>query len=98
MNEHDETLRKTLEEVKQLRSEREESLREVASTEYSSRLRGAERLYWMYAVVCVALGVAAINFFARSFDAKTLIGSAVIMLVLYETTVLMKLWFTTSRL
>ncbi len=98
MSEHDDTLRKTLEEVTRLRVEREESLREVATREYSGRLRTAERIYWFYGVACVAMGVAAINFFVRSFDIKTLIGCAVVILVIYETTVLMKLWFATARM
>jgi hypothetical protein len=92
MSEHDETLQNALEENARLRSEREESLREVASTEYSGRLRWAERIYWIYGLACVSMGVSAINSFARGFDIKTLIGSAVVILVLYETTVLMKLW------
>jgi uncharacterized protein DUF6768 len=98
MSEHDDSLRRALEENARLRSEREESLREVASSEYSGRVRFAERVYWAYAIPCVALGVASINFFSRSYDLKTLIGSAVVMLVLYETTVLMKLWFATARM
>ncbi|HYW79012.1 MAG TPA: DUF6768 family protein, partial [Thermoguttaceae bacterium] len=98
MSEHDETLQKALQENSRLRSQREESLREVASTEYAGRLKGAERIYWVYALVCVALGVSAINFFSSSFDLKTLIGSAVVILVLYETTVLMKLWFATATM
>ena len=98
MSEHDDTLRKTLEEVTRLRSEREESLREVATNEYSGHLRSAERIYWLYVVACAAMGVAAINFFVRSFEIKTLIGCAVVILVIYETTVLMKLWFATARM
>lgn len=98
MNEHDETLQSALEENARLRSQREESLREVASTEYSGRLRFAERIYWVYGIVCVVVGVSAINFFARSFDVKTLIGSAVAMLVVYETSVLMKLWIATASM
>ncbi len=98
MSEHDETLRKTLEEVARFRCEREDNLREVAANDYSRHLRNAERIYWWYAVICVAVGVAAINFFVRSFDLKTLIGCAVVMLVVYETTVLMKLWFATARM
>lgn len=98
MSEHDDTLRKTLEEVTRLRSEREASLREVATNEYSGHLRNAERIYWLYVVACAAVAVAAINFFVRSFDIKTLIGCAVVMLVIYETTVLMKLWFATARM
>ena len=98
MSEHDDTLRKTLEEVTRLRSDREESLREVATNEFSGRLRNAERIYWIYGVACVALGVAAINFFVHSYDIKTLIGCAVVILVIYETTVLMKLWFATARM
>lgn len=98
MSEHDDTLRKTLEEVARLRSEREESLRDLAAGEYSGRLRSAERIYWVYALVCIAAGVAAINFFVRSYDVKTLIGCAVVMLVVYETTVLMKLWFHMARM
>jgi hypothetical protein len=98
MSEHDETLRKTLEDVAQFRCEREDNLREVAANDYSGHLRRAERVYWFYAVACVAVAVAAINFFVRSFDLKTLIGCAVVMLVIYETTVLMKLWFATARM
>ncbi|NQU20403.1 MAG: hypothetical protein HQ567_03905 [Candidatus Nealsonbacteria bacterium] len=98
MSEHDESLQKALEENARLRSQREESLREVASTEYSGHLRAAERIYWVYALVCVAMGVSAINFFARSSDIKTLIGSAVVILVLFGTTVLMKLWFATAAM
>jgi len=98
MSEHDETLKKTLEEVAQLQSEREESLREVASTEYSGHLRSAERVYWLCGVACVALGAAAINFFVRSFAIKTLIGCAVVLLVLYETAVLMRLWVDTAAM
>lgn len=98
MSEHDESLQKALEENARLRSQREESLREVASTEYSGRLRSAERIYWVYGIICVALGVSAVNSFARSFDLKTLIGTAVVILVVYETTVLMKLWFATATL
>ena len=95
MSEHDETLRKALEDNARLRSEREESLREGASAEYSGHLRTAERIYWLYALACVALGVSAINsfFFSPGFDTKTMIGCAVVILVIYETTVLMKLWF-----
>ena len=98
MSEHDDTLRRTLEEVGRLRSEREERLRESSSAEYAGRVRYAERVYWVYAIICVATGVFAINFFARSFDIKALIGCAVILLVVYETTVLMKLWFAVARM
>ena len=98
MSEHDETLRKTLEEVKRLRSEKEETLRTASSAEFAGQVRTAERIYWVYAIVCVAIGVPAINFFARSYDLKTLISSAVIILVVYETTVLLKLWFAVARM
>lgn len=98
MSEHDDTLRQALEENARLRSERERSLHETASAEFSGRLRFAERIYWVYAILCVALGVAAINAFAQSRDTKTLIGCAVVMLVIYETTVLMKLWYATAGL
>ncbi|MCL4193138.1 MAG: hypothetical protein KJZ87_15485 [Thermoguttaceae bacterium] len=98
MSEHDDTLRQALEENARLRSERERSLHETASAEFAGRLRLAERIYWIYALVCVALGVAAINAFAQSRDTKILIGCAVVMLVIYETTVLMKLWYAAAGL
>ncbi|MHB8900785.1 MAG: DUF6768 family protein [Thermoguttaceae bacterium] len=98
MSEHDETLRKALEENLRLRSQRETSLREGASADYSARLRWAERIYWSYAIVCVAIGVSALNYFTLSFDTKTLVGCAVLMLVVYETTVLLKLWFATATM
>lgn len=98
MSEHDETLQNALEENARQRSEREESLREVASTEYAGHLRSAERAYWLYGLACVVLGVAAVNFFVRSFDIKTLIGCAVVLLMIYQTTVLMRLWFTSARM
>ncbi len=98
MSEHDDGLRRALEENARLRSEREESLREVASSEYSGRVRFAERIYWAYAIVCVALGVSAYHSFAQSFDVKTLLICAVVLLVVYETTVLLKLWFAIARM
>ena len=98
MSEHDETLRRALEENAMLRSERAESLREASSAEYSGRLRSAERIYWVYAIACVAVGVSAFNSFVYRYDTKSLIGSAVVVLVVYETTVLMKLWFATASM
>ena len=98
MSEHDDSLRKALEENARLRSEREESLREVASNEYSGRVRFAERIYWAYALICIAIGVSAYNSFAQSFDVKTLLVCAVVLLVVYETTVLLKLWFAIARM
>lgn len=98
MSGHDDSLRKALEENARLRSEQEEGLRNVAASEFSGHMRAAERIYWAYALVCVALGVSAINSFAHSYDVKTLLLNAVVMIVLYETTVLMKLWFATARL
>ncbi len=100
MSEHDESLQKALEENARLRSEREETLRQSASAEYSGHLRSAERIYWLYALVCVAVGVSALNsfFFSPSFDTKTMIGCAVVILVIYETTVLMKLWLAVAAM
>jgi len=66
MSEHDQILQNALEENARLRSEREESVREVASTEYSGRLRSAERIYWLYALPCVTMGVSAIRSSDRS--------------------------------
>jgi len=93
MSEHDETLRRALEENALLRSKHAESLREASSAEFAGRYRWAERIYWFYAIACVVVGVSLINYFTRSDDTKTLIGCAVLMLVVYETTVLLKLWF-----
>ena len=93
MSEHDETLRAALEENSRLRSEREESVREASSREFSGRFRSAERIFWAYIIACIVVGVSAINVFTHSSDIKTLIGSTVIILVVYETTVLLKLWF-----
>ena len=61
MSEHDDTLRKAMEENSRLRSQREESLRDASSAEFSGRLRTAERIYWAYALVCVAAFVSAMN-------------------------------------
>ncbi|MBL7038173.1 MAG: hypothetical protein ISR77_06055 [Pirellulaceae bacterium] len=93
MSEHDETLRRTLEENARLQSKHAESLREASSAQFSGRYRWAERIYWLYAIACVVVGVSVINSFVRSDDTKSLIGCAVVMLVVYETTVLLKLWF-----
>ena len=93
MNDHDETLREALEENARLRSQHAESLREASSAQFSGRYRWAERIYWLYAIVCVVIGVSVINCFIRTDDTKSLIAYAVLLLVVYETTVLMKLWF-----
>ncbi len=93
MSDYDETLRKALEENAQLRSKHAETVREASSAQFAGRFRWAERIYWFYAIACVVLGVSLVNHFARSNDTKTLVGCAVLMLVVYETTVLLKLWF-----
>ena len=87
------SLQRALEENARLRSEREETLRESTSAEFLGWARYAERIYWVYTLVLVAIGVPAINIFVESRDTKMLITTAVIILVVYETTVLMKLWF-----
>ncbi len=98
MSEHDETLRRALEENALFRSKHAESLREASSAQFSGRYRWAERVYWLFAIACVVTGVSAINSFARSDDTKSLIGCAVVMLVVYESTVLLKLWFAIANM
>ena len=55
MSEHDETLQNALEEAGRLRSEREESLREVAATEYADHLRSAGTRAPRARSICVCL-------------------------------------------
>jgi len=52
----------------------------------------------VYAMACIVIGVSAFHGFVGSFDTKTLIACAVLMLVVYETTVLLKLWLATAAL
>ncbi|TWT82845.1 hypothetical protein CA13_43080 [Planctomycetes bacterium CA13] len=93
MNEHDQELQKALTESSDFRTQ---TMREASATEFSNRVRWAERIYWIYAVILVLIGVLVINYFARTRDTKELIICAVVILVVYETTVLMKLWFAVA--
>ena len=49
-------------------------------------------LYVWMAVICVFLALSAYWFF-RSSDLKACLGAGVLFLVMYESTVLMKLWY-----
>ena len=78
MSEHDETLRRALEENAMFRSKHAESLREASSAQFSGRYRWAERVYWLFAIACIVIGVSAFNSFIRSDDTKSLIGCTTI--------------------
>ncbi len=62
---------------------------------FSRRLRKAERLMWVYLNLCVGVGlVAYLRFKSPSTeDMKELIGYTIIILIAFESTVLIKLWY-----
>jgi hypothetical protein len=60
---------------------------------YHSRLKWAGRLTWACLILEVAVMVFAFNAFLAASTTKAIVGFGILLLVAYETTILMKLWY-----
>lgn len=96
MNEQDDILKSALAENAAFKAKRATAVRNESLSSFRNRLALAERIMWVYLLICVIVGVPTLNVFFRTYDTKTLISCVLLLLVVYETTVLLKLWYATA--
>jgi hypothetical protein len=70
-----------------------EELRKQMVGAFEAKVRKAERYLWVYMCLCCWLFVFAMFHFMQSSGAKALLFYGILMLVFFETTILMKLWY-----
>ena len=96
MNENEEALKKALAENSQFKAEKSATMQKKAAGEFSDKMKLTERILMIYLLLCVVFGVPVLNIFVLSGDLKTLITCLLVLVVVYETTVLLKLWYVVA--
>lgn len=96
MSEHEDALKRALAENDRFKAEKADLLKKQSTAEFSGRLKFAERIMYAYLLGCVIIGVPVLNVFILSGDLKTLITCLLVLVVVYETTVLLKLWYVVA--
>jgi hypothetical protein len=64
-----------------------------AVAQYQTGLKTVERTTWLYLLLCVVVFVFAYGRFQFASSTKAIVGFGIVMLIAYESTVLMKLWY-----
>lgn len=95
MTEHDHELEQALAENGTFDAEKGRTIAADAIAQFHTRLQKTERLTWFYLVACLAVMVFAMLAFRSASSVKTMIGLGILLLVAYETSVLIKLWYWT---
>ena len=95
MNESDNELKKALAENGSFDPEKAEELKNKAVGAFSARMRKVERICWVYLVVCACIGLFAYYRYQSpsTTSTKSLVGYGILLLIAYESTVLIKLWY-----
>ena len=93
MSENDNELKQALAENGEFDPDRAATIKKQTVADFDAKLRKVERIMWIYLSVCVCVAVSAIRAFERSSNTKELILYAIVFLVAFETTILMKLWY-----
>jgi hypothetical protein len=73
--------------------EKAKRLTDDAVAQYQTGLRTVERTTWLYLALCVVVFVFAYGRFQFASSTKAIVGFGIVMLIAYESTVLMKLWY-----
>jgi hypothetical protein len=100
MSEADEQLKRALTENGQFDREKAETMKREVVAGFGAKLRKAERMMWVYLLVCVCVAIAAMRAFGRSATTKEMVLFAVVFLVAFESTVLVKLayWVMNTKI
>ena len=100
MSEHENELQKALAENGTFDSEKAKAATAAAVSQFHARLKKVERIMWVYLAVCVGVIVFAWNAFEFASSTKAIVGFGILLLVAYETTILMKLcyWIANTKL
>ena len=73
--------------------EQAEQLRNKTVGTFKAKMRKVERYLWVYICLCCWLVVFTLFHFMQSSTTKALLFYGILMLVFFETTILMKLWY-----
>ena len=102
MSEPDNELKRALAENGTLDPEKGEKLKKKAVDVFSARMRKVERLVWIWLILCVCMGLFAYLRLQSpsTTSTKALIGYAILLLIAYESTILVKLayWILNVKL
>lgn len=93
MSEPDDNLADALGQNGAFDPDRAKQLREKAVGTFQAKMRRAERYLWVYMCLCVWLFVFTLFHFFYSSSVKALLFYGLLMLLSFETTILMKLWY-----
>ena len=93
MGEFDKELRDVLLGEGYYNGRKADALKQEQIGKLDRKLRLATRLTYATLAACVAFGVFSYFQFSRAAEVRSMIGYAVLMLIMYESTVLMKLWY-----
>lgn len=74
-------------------SEKAKELRTKMVGTFEAKMRKVERCFWVYMCLCCWLVVFTLFHFMQSSSTKALLFYGILMLVFFETTILMKLWY-----
>ena len=92
MSENDNELKQALAENGTFDPDRAATVKQQIIAKFGAMLRWVERIMWVYLMVCVCVCLYAFREFESSSNTKELILFAIVFLVGFETTILMKLW------
>lgn len=95
MSEPENELKRSLAENGSFDPAKAEEVKRKAVAALNARMRRAERLFWVVFLLCVYVLCCAVVSFRYVSGTKELIWLAMLALVMYESTVLMKLWYWT---
>ncbi len=102
MSEPDKNLKKALAENGAFDPQRGDEQKKKTVDVFSARMRKVERLVWIWLILCVCLGLFAYLRFQSpsTTSTKALIGYAILILIAYESTILLKLayWILNVKL
>ncbi|MBN2296553.1 MAG: hypothetical protein JXM70_29260 [Pirellulales bacterium] len=95
MNELDKQLKEALAENGDYDPEKTAALKQSIVADFGGKIRWLERCLWAYLIICVIIALFAITAFqqASSNDTRSLLLYAIIFLVGFESTILIKIWY-----
>ncbi len=93
MDEFEKTIRQTLDDTNKFNTAKAETLRKETIRMFDKKLRILKIVVWAFLLVDAVIMVGLAGCFAAAKSPKVLIILAVIFLVVYNSTILMKLWY-----
>ena len=93
MDEFKKTIRKVLSDKVKLDSKKADALRKETIQMFESKLKKVKFITWIFLAIDIAIMIGLAHCFFAAEKTKVLIMLAVAFLIVYESTVLIKLWY-----